>query len=99
MANIRPLSNALAKRASIELNEVHSEIPEHIKIVREWLKTQLHLRTPLSKYFQIKWIGTLCDLIILQIVLCVYFFSTHNVLVNCFNINAALTFLNNCYRN
>ena len=48
MANIRPLSQALARKAAAELNEVPSEIEKHIKTLREWLKTQIHLRTPLS---------------------------------------------------
>lgn len=48
MANVRPLSDALARRAAIELNEVPDQIPYYIHTLREWLKSQLHLRTPLS---------------------------------------------------
>ena len=51
MASIRPLSQALARKAAAELNEVPSEIEIHIKELREWLKIQVHLRTPLSMLF------------------------------------------------
>lgn len=51
MANVRPLSDALARRAAIELNEVPEKIPYYIHTLREWLKSQLHLRTPLSNLY------------------------------------------------
>lgn len=51
MANVRPLSDALARRAAIELNEVPEKIPYFIHTLREWLKSQLHLRTPLSNLY------------------------------------------------
>lgn len=49
MAHIRPLCSALAKRAAEEMNEVPAKIPGFIHALREWLKMQRHLRTPLSK--------------------------------------------------
>lgn len=51
MANVRPLSDALARRAAIDLNEVPEKIPYYIHTLREWLKSQLHLRTPLSNFY------------------------------------------------
>ena len=48
MASIRPLSKALAAKAALELNEVPADVEKHINNLRDWLRTQLHLRTPLS---------------------------------------------------
>lgn len=44
MANIRPLSNELAKLAKKELNEVPDRIGDDIKALREWLTMQAHLK-------------------------------------------------------
>lgn len=49
MINVRPISDALARRAAIELNEVPERMPYYIHALREWVKLQPHLRTPLSK--------------------------------------------------
>lgn len=48
MAKIRPLSSGLAQKAKDELFEVESRIPEDIEALREWIKKQPHLKTPLG---------------------------------------------------
>lgn len=50
MINVRPLTDALARRAAIELNEDPASMPYYIHALREWIKSQPHLRTPLSKF-------------------------------------------------
>lgn len=46
MPSIRPLPDALAKKAREELNEVEERIPADIEALRTWLSKQKHLITP-----------------------------------------------------
>lgn len=48
MANIRPLSSGLAKKAIEELFEVESRIPDDLEALRSWILKQRHLKTPLG---------------------------------------------------
>lgn len=51
MAKIRPLSSGLARKAKDELFEVESRIPEDIEALRNWIKKQPHLKTPLGMFY------------------------------------------------
>jgi hypothetical protein len=42
--NIRPLSESLAIKAAVELNEVPERIQSDLDTIREWLKKTPHLR-------------------------------------------------------
>lgn len=43
MSNIRPLSEALAKKAKDELDEVPERIDEDLRMLKEWISKQPHL--------------------------------------------------------
>lgn len=51
MANLRKLSNGLAKIAKDDLLEIESEIPQHINTLRKWIQEQTNLKTPLDDQF------------------------------------------------
>lgn len=44
MATIRPVSDALQQKAINELFEVPERIPEDIRILREWVEKQPHIK-------------------------------------------------------
>lgn len=44
MSKIRPLSEELSKKAQQELGEVPERIDEDIKVLREWISKQPHIK-------------------------------------------------------
>lgn len=51
MADIRPLSAELAKKAQEELNEVPERITEDIAALRTWISKQAHLKARIDDQF------------------------------------------------
>lgn len=54
--NIRPLSEALAKKAQVELNEVPSRLAEDVQTLKDWIAKQPHLRARTDDQFLVNFL-------------------------------------------
>lgn len=51
MVNLRPLSDELAKKATVELNEVPERIEADIEALKVWIKKTPHLKCRMDDQF------------------------------------------------